>query len=176
MGNINKTTQLVVTMDEDINQKLFDAARVGEYDDVNALIYRAGVRPQWSNSSGKSALHWAAWRGHIPVARLLLDNGWELDRADDKGTTPLNIAAGWDEVSMVQFLASRGAEINTQNISKWTPLHFAAKVGYPAVVRLLLGLGADRSLKNDEDKTAEELCEDEETRAVFTEIPDKGQV
>ena len=74
---------------------------------------------------------------------------------------------------MLQFLAARGAKINTQNFFKETPLHFAAENGQQAAVRLLLGLGADRSLKNMFGKTAEKLSEDEETRNVFTEIPDK---
>ena len=76
---------------------------------------------------------------------------------------------------MLQFLASRGAEINTQENWKSTPLHWAAEKGQQAAVRLLLGLGADRSLKNNMGKTVEEVCKnDEETRAVFTEISDQG--
>ena len=114
--------------------------------------------------------------GHVPVTRLLLDHGWQLDLADGLGDrTPLHYAAESGEVTMLQFLASQGAEINTQTSGlKMTPLHTAATHGYPAAVRLLLGLGADRRVKNSKGKTAEELCEDEETRAVFTEIPDQG--
>ena len=160
-------------MDEDINQKLYEAARVGEYDQVSALISR-GASPQWTDSDGWSALHMAAFNGYVPVARLLLDHGWQLDLADDDGWTPLHAAADMGQVSMLQFLAVREAKINTQtSVQKKTPLHFAAENGQKAVVGLLLGLGADRSLKNSSGKTAEECCEDEETRAVFEEIPDK---
>ena len=164
-------------MDGDINWKLCCEAGKGEYDQVSALI-SSGARPQWTwkECFGTSALHNAALHGHVPVARLLLDNGWQLDLADDGGRTPLHNAALTGKVSILEFLTFRGAKINTQDIYEETPLHKAAKFGVPAAVRLLLGLGADRSLKNEEGKTAEELCEDEETRAVFTEIPDKGQV
>ena len=161
-------------MDDNINKKLYDAALDGEYEEVCALI-SSGASPQWTDDWG-SALHMAAGEGHVPVTRLLLDKGWELDLADNIGWTPLHLAVGRGQVSMLQFLAGRGAEINTQDISKETPLHRAADVGEKAAVRLLLSLGADRSVENDEDETAEGLCEDEETRAVFTEIPDKGQV
>ena len=160
-------------MDEDINQKLYDAANRGEYEKVSALISR-GASPEWTDGSGRSALHYAACIGRDLVARLLLDHGWQLDRANNWGWTPLHHAAYRGQVSTLQLLAARGAKINTQDNSKETPLHKAADGGHPAAVRLLLSLGADRRVKNDEDKTAEELCEDEETRAVFTEIPDHG--
>ena len=68
---------------EDINQNLFSAAWNGDYDQVSALISR-GADPAWTNTSdsysygGWSALHNAAALGHVPVARLLLDNGWQL--------------------------------------------------------------------------------------------------
>ena len=162
----------VVTMDE-VNKKLFDAASVGDYEEVSACISR-GASPWWTDGEGYSALHEAAWKGHVPVARLLLDHGWQLDLADDEGWTPLHYAADMGQVSMLQFLAVREAKINTQtSVQRKTPLHFAAENGQKAVVGLLLGLGADRSLKNSSGKTAEECCEDEETRAVFEEIPDK---
>ena len=140
---------------------------------VSVLISR-GASPQWTDSTGWSALHAAALNGHVHVARLLLDNGWELDLANNWGGTPFHWAASNGRVSMLVFLAARGAKINTQDINKETPLHHAAERGQQAAVRLLLGLGADRSLKNMFGKTAEELCADEETRAVFTEIQDQG--
>ena len=163
----------VVTMDEDeVNKKLYKAASDGNCEEVSACISR-GASPQWTGNGGLSALHEAALHGHVPVARLLLDHGWELDRASDVGETPLHLAALMGQVIMLQFLAVRGAKINTEDNWKSTPLHHAAENGQQAAVRLLLGLGADRSLKNMFGKTAEKLSEDEETRNVFTEIPDK---
>ena len=72
-------------MDEDeVNKKLYKAAKDGDCEEVSACISR-GASPQWTGIGGYSALHGAAANGHVPVARLLLDNGWQLDLACDGG-------------------------------------------------------------------------------------------
>lgn len=47
-----------------------------------------------------SLLHEACWRGHVDIARSLLDTGMHVDRLNEDGRSPLQlvIAAGKDEV------------------------------------------------------------------------------
>ena len=77
-------------------------------------------------------LHWAANRGRIDVARLLVENGADINKADESGKTPLDLASMWrsretgvtmqyaapgfcyDEV--VQLLIECGADINMTEI------------------------------------------------------------
>ena len=169
-------------MDEDINQKLYSAAWDGDYDQVSALISR-GADPAWTNSSdsysyaGWSALHNAALKGYVPVARLLLDHGWELDKPDDLGRTPLHCATMTGEVNMMVFLAVRGADLNTQTSGEArppceTPLHIAAKNGEAAAVKMLLCCGADRQVRMYNGETAEMVSR--MGPDVFTEIEDQG--
>ena len=166
---------------EDINQKLYSAAWNGDYDQVSALISR-GADPAWTNTSdsysygGWSALHNAAALGHVPVARLLLDNGWELDKPNNLGRTPLHCAAVTGEVNMMVFLAVRGADLNTQTNGEArppgeTPLHIAAKNGEAAAVKMLLCCGADRQVRAG-GQTAEMVSR--MSPDVFTEIEDQG--
>ena len=172
-------------MDEDINQKLYSAAWDGDYDQVSALISR-GADPAWTNSydsysyhpyAGWSALHNAALKGYVPVARLLLDHGWELDKPDDLGRTPLHCATMTGEVNMMVFLAVRGADLNTQTNGEArppgeTPLHIAAKNGEAAAVKMLLCCGADRQVRMYNGETAEMVSR--MGPDVFTEIEDQG--
>ena len=151
------------------NYKLYHAAWDGRYDEVAGLI-SCGADPAWTHSYGWSALHTAASNGHVRVARLLLDNGWDLEARNRWGIRPLHRASEDGRVEVIQLLAARGAEINCQNSEKRTPLHCAAEYGHSAAIQLLLSLGADRSVKNCNDKTAEEVAEDEETKSVFKNI------
>ena len=57
--------------------------------------------------------------------------------------------------------------LDCQDHLKNTPLHLAADEGQAATVSLLLSLGADRTIKNEDGETAEDLAEDENTKAAF---------
>jgi ankyrin repeat protein len=47
-----------------------------------------------ANVVGDTALHGAAYRGSVDVARLLVDRGAKLDAVDSRGLTPLSVATG----------------------------------------------------------------------------------
>ena len=164
-------------MSDNVDRALFSAARDGRYDEAAACIARAD--PTWT-LQGRSALHWTARDGHVRVAELLLDHGWDLEARTSAGQRPLHEAARCGRVEVMQLLAARGADINSQDNGRWTPLHWAAREGHPAAVKLLLSLGADRSIMRGSDgKTAEEMSDDEAIRSVFkadTGKTDKGSM
>ena len=108
---------------EDINMKLYSAAREGRYDVVVECIAQ-GADPSWRSCAGETGLHLAAWRGHVRVARLLLDSGWELEVAGSGGYqgTPLHCAAGRGRVAVISLLVERGADIEAMDTYGFTPL------------------------------------------------------
>ena len=57
--------------------------------EVNKKLYDEAVMVVMGRD-GCSALHRAAEYGHVPMARLLLDHGWDMDKPDDLGITPLH--------------------------------------------------------------------------------------
>ena len=59
-----------------------------ETKDVNAV-----------NDNGWSALHAVAFRGSVPIARLLIAKGAQLDAEIYRGYTALGIATGWRELN-----------------------------------------------------------------------------
>ena len=67
--------------------------------DVNA---RGGV-------TRATALHMAARRGHLAIARALLDCGAALDAKDSKSDTPLDRAIHCRRAMVAQLLVERGA-------------------------------------------------------------------
>ena len=158
-------------MSDDIDtqkQKFLHAVNAGNHDEVARYISR-GANPAWKYGPRNfSALHGAALNGHVQIAELLLDHGWDLALVDTGGCRPLHFAAGEGHLQMIQLLVGRGAMVDCQDIlDRVTPLHLAAFEGQAAAVSLLLSLGADRTIKNGDGKTAEDLAKDENTRAAF---------
>ncbi len=99
--------------------------------------------------TARPALHWAAENGLTEIARLLLDQGSDVNARDNFSNTPLHLAVRFPE--MVQLLLARGAQAGARNAFGNTPLHLA--VGERRVVELLLAAGADARARNLFDKT-----------------------
>jgi ankyrin repeat protein len=97
----------------------------------------------------RPALHWAAENGLTEIAKLLLDQGAEVNARDNFANTPLHLAVRFPE--MVELLLARGAQVGARNAFGNTPLHLA--VGDRRVVELLLAAGADARARNLFDKT-----------------------
>lgn len=77
---------------------------------VRALL-RAGANVNACGGVTRgTALHMAARRGHIEIARVLLDCGAAIGARDSKGDTPLDRAVNCRRSLMVQLLLERGAE------------------------------------------------------------------
>lgn len=79
----------------------------------------------WSNSSGKTALHYAAQANNYEFIALLCDLGADVDLADLMGNTPLHYASAWGHVSCCQVLLERGAAVSIRNVDGFTPPDFA---------------------------------------------------
>ena len=82
---------------------------------------------------GMTPLHWAANRGRIDVARLLIKNGADINKADKSGKTPLDLASMW-----------RSPETSVT-------MHYAAPgFCYGEVVQLLIDCGAGRDMAENQ--------------------------
>lgn len=76
------------------------------------------------------------------MARLLLQQGAEVEHRDHKGRTALALAASRGQDMTVRILLRHGANIEARDLVLRTPLMHAVREGWPSVANVLLENGA----------------------------------
>ncbi len=143
---------------------LRDAAREGRTDAVRIML-RAGFG-LGAPDGGPTPLHEAAFRGHLDVLKVLVENGADASRIDGHHhSTPAgwanhngqaaarayllthcpNIidAAGFGQTARVAALLDENPALLNGQADGARPLHWAVRGGHEEIVRLLLARGAD---------------------------------
>lgn len=64
------------------------------------------------DASGETALHRAAYNGHLIAALTLLDHGADINRPDKQGETPISSAVLGGQREMAEFLEQHGARVD----------------------------------------------------------------
>lgn len=132
------------------------AARHGNLPAVRALL-QSGVNPdeylvgrEAGNKQICTALHMAAGRGHVGVAKALIEAGADVNKQetlDDLGKTPLMLAAAAGHTPVIMELIRAGANVNSAknfagaNVN--TALEEAVLNAHEACVLALIHAGAD---------------------------------
>ncbi|PAA56729.1 hypothetical protein BOX15_Mlig029339g1 [Macrostomum lignano] len=124
------------------------AAKKNRSDIVEKLLEKVPAVASICDVSGRSALSWASFLGHlqpVKVFRRILDENVlqiETNRPDNMRQTPLMLAAhsGHDEV--VSELLQMDADLNLEDRLGYTALTHAAKKNFAKVVKILLDSGS----------------------------------
>lgn len=82
-------------------------------------------------------------RKNFNIAKILLNNGANVEGSNHVFFWPLQIAAEKADMAMLKLLISNNASINREGVDGYTALHFAAENGHLDVGKLLLKNGAD---------------------------------
>ena len=77
------------------------------------------------------------------TARILLEEGVNVNAPQGDGATALHWAAHWDDVETAEWLVRAGAHVNTADEHGITPLWLASTNGSVAMVEMLLKAGAN---------------------------------
>jgi ankyrin repeat protein len=94
-------------------------------------IVRSGVPPQGEQlpaPGGMTPLLFAARDGLLDAAKLLVEAGANIDKADPNGITPLLMAITNGQLPVAQFLVDRGADLKAADWYGRTPLWAAVEV------------------------------------------------
>lgn len=90
----------------------------------------------------------------VQIAKMLIDNGADVDGQDFKGNSPLHYAVSGRSRNLAVLLLNAKANVNAANKEGKTPLFNAASVRDTQMIQLLLKNGADKAVKDQKGKTA----------------------
>jgi uncharacterized protein len=101
----------------------------------------------------KTQLFIAAENNDIQKAKLLIQNGANVNISNESGTTPLIQVSDYKNQDFATMLLENGANVNIQNTSGCTALWYAAQKGLITTVHNLLDYGADPNIPNNSGNT-----------------------
>lgn len=110
------------------------AAATGNIEAVKQHLDAGTALSEKDEKFGRPPLHWAAGRGRIEVAKLLISKGANVNSFDDQGATPLHEAAidigdRKSQMEMTKLLIDKGANVNARHVldpfKGMTPLDLA---------------------------------------------------
>ena len=143
-----------------LDTSLFFASQSGAVNVVDLLLrygaqVNAPVDGEGSSSKANTALSVACKGGHLPVVKVLMENGASPYVGDKPA---MHAAALMDRPVVVNSLIKEGVNVNARNSKKKTALHYAASYASVEVIQLLLDAHCDLELQDRNGCTAMQLA------------------
>jgi len=129
------TTCVASPSKEDENEEALLHRLIGRGEDTDVVrmyldfLRKEGHRLDSRNQEDLTPLHIAVKKKHVPLVRLLLEYGVDVNVQDDQGNTPLHLAFENGFFYMVFVLLEYGADVNLTNKAGDTSLHCALLQG-----------------------------------------------
>lgn len=120
---------------------------------IGRLLIERGVDLSVVDKFGKTALHWTATHGRIPLLQLLLESNADMEIHSLDGSTPMHFSIFSDTTKALQLLLAAGADCEAADENGNTPLHLASIDAPKEMVKLLLQYGARVAATNREHAT-----------------------
>lgn len=111
-----------------------------------AYLLGMGAQNGLTDINGDTALHWAAYKGHPDLMKLLMYSGVDLQKTDNFGSTPLHLACLSGNLMCVRLLCEKNNfDLEPKDKNQKTPLMLAQSHRHNDVVKLLYTVIKKRS-------------------------------
>jgi uncharacterized protein len=150
-----------VILDQGVRPNLFEACSAGLAGDVARMLKENPRLVTQRSHDGWTALHLAAFFGHLEPVKMLLDAGAPMLTIsnNNEANLPINAAAAGRRNAVVRLLVERGCSPDARASDQgYTALHLAANNGNVELIEFLIQAGADRNLKTGAGETAYDLA------------------
>ena len=139
-NNSEKITSLII---EELKKRIGFESKVALANFINE-----------KTNEGITALHYAAYKGNITIAKLLIENGAIVEMVTNRGKNVMHLAAEGNQPSMMYYFISYHAQ-DIFSIDDYgsTPLHWACYSGSEESVLFLISLKANINAKDKEGIT-----------------------
>jgi ankyrin repeat protein len=123
-------------------EALFRSIADADFAEFSRLVSE-GVHHSARNKLGETPLYFAAEKGEIEMAKLLIAKGADAKALTPNGETVLHAAAMIESSALMSALIEAGADVGVSNRDGEAPLHWAALTGTFLAVKALADAGAD---------------------------------
>ena len=137
---------------EEMEKKLFSATQLGDIHMVLDLIRQGADLNATDGEKKRTPLRWVAEYGLTEIAIALIDNGADVNAADQDDKTPLHCAAENGRMEIALALIEKGAKVDVANKYGDTPLRLAIEKGHKEIALALIAEGAINA-KNERGET-----------------------
>jgi hypothetical protein len=118
--------------------------------------------------------HWEEEEDVVPLARLLIERGADIEATDQDGQSVLHVAARSD-YPLAALLLEHGADVNATDAHGITPLHVASKENSDGnIVKLLLAQGAVVDARDEDGYTPLHVASFNGNKAAVKELLEHG--
>lgn len=157
---IGKPELTSILLDYEPELDLYDLAALGGAAQISHLLATDEKCVHEFSGDGFTALHIACYFGHADVAKLLLDNGAEVDKVAMNGSdlTSLQSAVTSCHNDVVKVLLDFNPDVNATMLGGFTPLMTANAMGDDDIIDMLISSGADQDLKAEDGRRAADFA------------------
>jgi ankyrin repeat protein len=144
-GKFDVVAHLVFNHPDDINLYADDgftplglACYFGQFEVARYLVLKgADVNLPSNNGFNVFPLHSAAAGNYTDIARMLIDNGAQVNIKQQAGVTPLHSAAQNGNLELLILLLEKGADVNVRMEGGKLPADLAREKGYGDIAEIL---------------------------------------